>query len=116
MKRLAKYLLSGLPVVMLNAAQTVNELADNIIYQLGAGNKMIVVLAYVSGLGFMMVSFFKFKQHKDNPAQNPVGNPLTMMLIGVLLMYIGNLSMPLGETLFGTEGGPASGADLILSD
>ena len=93
--------------------KTVNEIADNIINQLGAGNKMIVLLAYVSGLGFLVLSFFKFKQHKDNPAQNPIGNPLTIMLIGLLLIYLANLSIPLGETFFGSDSGPNSGATLV---
>ncbi|MEC7030999.1 MAG: hypothetical protein VXW87_04995 [Pseudomonadota bacterium] len=95
-------------------AMTINDIADNIIYQLGAGNKMIVLMAYVSGLGFMVVSFFKLKQHKDNPAQNPIGNPLTILLIGVLLIYLANLVSPLGETFFGGEGGSQSSAELIV--
>jgi hypothetical protein len=94
-------------------AATINDLADNIIYQLYAGNKMIVLMAYVSGLGFLVISFFKFKQHKDNPAQNPVGNALTILLIGVLLIYLGSLSKPLGETFFGAKDGPDTGVDLI---
>ena len=106
-------LIPFLVTAVFTQAATVNDLADNIINQLGAGNKMIVLMAYVSGLGFLVLSFFKFKQHKDNPAQNPVGNPLTIMLIGILLIYLANLAKPLGETFFGTEGGPSSGADLI---
>jgi cytochrome c oxidase assembly factor CtaG len=83
-------------------AQTVNQVADNVVVQLYAGRDMILNLAFVAGLGFMVAAFFKFKQHKDNPTQVPIGNPLTYLLIGVLLLYVGAFKSPLGETLFGS--------------
>lgn len=106
-------LLTLFAIATVTQAATINDIADNIITQLAAGNEMIILMAYVSGLGFLVISFFKFKQHKDNPAQNPVGNALTILLIGVLLIYLGNLSKPLGETFFGAEDGPDTGVDLI---
>ena len=84
-------------------ASTVNDLADNIITQLLSGRDMILSLSFVAGLGFMVAAFFKFKQHKDNPTQVPIGNPLTYLLIGVLLLYVGALRSPLGETIFGSD-------------
>lgn len=92
-------------------AMTVNDIADNIIEQLGAARYLIVYGAYTAGLGFLMATFYKFKQHKDNPTQVPIGNPLTMLTIAVLLLYLGNLIQPIGQTIFGNP--ITSGADIV---
>ena len=86
---------------VVQAVSTVNEVADVIIGNLGAGKRMILMLAYLSGLGFLMASFYKFKQHKDNPTQVPVGNPITMMIIAILLLFLASMVQPIGETFFG---------------
>tara|TARA_B100001115_G_C15822246_1_gene408945 strand:- start:686 stop:1012 length:327 start_codon:yes stop_codon:yes gene_type:complete len=99
-------------VALINA-MTVNDVADNIIAQLGAGAELIAVTSFAAGLGFLMATFYKFKQHKDNPTQVPVGNPLTMLSIAVLLIYLGNLIQPIGETIFGA---PSVTAASILSE
>ena len=92
-----------------SSAITVNEIADRIISQLYEVRFLIINMAYICGLGFLFASFFKFKQHKDNPTQNPVGNPIMYLILGVFLMYMGNFEMPLKETLFGS--GDAPGED-----
>ena len=87
------------------ADDTINDVADTIIGQLKSGREMILQMSFIAGLGFMVAAFFKFKQHKDNPTQVPIGNPLTYLLIGLLLLYVGSLATPLGETLFGEGAG-----------
>jgi len=82
------------------AVATVNDVANTLISQLQSGREMILTLSFIAGLGFMIAAFFKFKQHKDNPTQVPIGNPLTYLLIGLLLLYVGSLAEPLGQTLF----------------
>lgn len=100
-----------LGVSSFSMAMTVNDVADNIIGQLSAGKNLVVMMAYMAGLGFLMASFYKFKQHKDNPTQVPVGNPLTMVSIAVLLLFLTNLIQPIGETIFGDP--ISSGADIV---
>ena len=48
----------------------------------------------------MLASLFKFKQHKDNPTQVPIGTPFTMLLIGTLLIALPLLLTALTETFF----------------
>lgn len=86
----------------------INSLADGVIGQLGFVKKIIGTSSYAAGLGFLIVTFFKLKQFKDNPQQNPVGGTIMYLLLAVLLMYLGSLVDPLGETLFGS-GGVSSG-------
>ena len=85
------------------AISSINDVADNVIINLQQAEKMIAYMAYIAGLGFMIASFYKFKQHKDNPTQVPVGNPITMIAIATLLLFIGSLVAPIGETIFGTS-------------
>ena len=106
MKKLSSYVLLILfSCSYLSVAVTLNNVADTIIEGLMSGKEMILKLAYIGGLGFLVASFYKFKQHKDNPTQVPIGNPLTMMVIAVLLMFMASMIMPVGETFFGKEAG-----------
>jgi intracellular multiplication protein IcmD len=60
-------------------------------------------IAFVAGLGFVIASLFKFKQHKDNPTQIPLGTPLALFAIGVILVFLSALFEPAGKTLFGDK-------------
>jgi len=60
------------------------------------------VVAYVAGTGFVFTSFFKFDQHKKNPTQIPLSQPLTLLAIGagllVLPQILNGLKSALGVT------------------
>jgi intracellular multiplication protein IcmD len=60
--------------------------------------KMMVALSYLAGFGFLTFGVLKFKQHKDNPSQVPLGTPIVMTLIGAVLVFIGGFIAPLGKT------------------
>lgn len=85
------------------AVSTINDIADHIWMQLCAVRVTLLQLSFVVGMCFLFAAMFKFKQHKDNPTQNPVGGPLMYVLIATLLMYIGNFELPLKQTLYGAE-------------
>lgn len=78
-------------------------IADNVVKAFEPLGKMLVGMSYLCGIGFAMAGIFKFKQHKDNPTQIPVGTPIALMLIGVALVFLPNWFMPGGETLFGKD-------------
>ena len=60
-------------------------------------------IALVAGIGFLLASFFKFDQHKKNPTQIPISQPLTLLLIGAGLCLFPTI-MPLVQTsVFGTS-------------
>ena len=83
----------------------------------GIGN-LILGISFVAGLGFVMASIFKFKQHKDNPTQIPLGTPIALLGVGVALIFLPNIIAPAGQTMFGKEvkgagfGGDTKGLDL----
>lgn len=99
---MTRWLLLGLSSVVFAAADF-NAVADNIIIHLTSVKTALEFLSFAVGLLFLGAAIFKFKQHKDNPTQTTVGNPMMYLLLAVLLMYLGNVVDPLGETLFAGE-------------
>jgi intracellular multiplication protein IcmD len=65
--------------------------------------KMLVAVSYVAGFGFVLSSLFKFKQHKDNPAQMPMGTPIALFVIGVALVFLPSVIKMGGQTLISSE-------------
>ena len=49
-------------------------------------------MSYLGGLGFALVSIMKFKQHKDNPTQIPVGTALALVFIAAALLFLPTLA------------------------
>ena len=74
--------------------------------------QMIIGIAFVAGLGFGVAAIFKFKQHKDNPTQVPVGTPVAMLAISAALVFLPGFYNPLGATmgLKSSDGGGFTGS------
>lgn len=90
-------------------------ISDRVSSNLGAVADLISQISFVAGMGFMVSAIFKFKQHKDNPTQVPIGTPMSMLAIAAALLFMGNFIAPFGETLFGTDPKAGSGAAGIQS-
>ena len=58
-------------------------------------------VALISGVGFIMASFFKFHQHKLNPTQVPMSQGLTLLLIGAGLCVFPSLIPTASDSVFG---------------
>ena len=69
--------------------------------------QMIIGIAFVAGLGFGVAAIFKFKQHKDNPTQVPIGTPISLVMIAAALLFLPSILSTTGQTIFG--GGSTSG-------
>ena len=92
-------------------AQTTDEgiggVANRITGMASTLAKMMVAISYIAGIGFVIASLFKFKQHKDNPTQIPLGTPLALLIIGIVLVFLPMIFTPVGETIFGPGATPA---------
>jgi hypothetical protein len=66
--------------------------------------KLITALAYVGGMAFAIGAIAKFKAHKDNPTQIPIGTPIALLFIGAALIFIPSVFSSAGGTLFGGSG------------
>ena len=84
------------------AEQNIGSLADSITQSFNGLTQLMIGIAYVAGIGFGLAGIFKFKQHKDNPTQVPIGTPVSMMFISAALVFLPGLYSPLGYTIFGT--------------
>ncbi len=67
--------------------------------------KLITAGAYMAGIGFCMASMLKFKAHKDNPTQIPIGTPIALLFIGAALIFLPNIFRIAGYTIFGGTSG-----------
>lgn len=76
--------------------------------------RLITAASYLSGLGFAIGAIMKFKQHKDNPTQIPVGTPIALLFIASALLFLPNILGVSGVTLFGQGGGTVAGPSGII--
>lgn len=89
---------------VLAAADTgggIGSIASGIVTQFKALGQLILAIAFLAGIGFIMAAIFKFKQHKDNPTQITLGTPISMLVIGAVLVFLPSLINPVGVSIFG---------------
>lgn len=79
------------------------DMVASIIGQYQALGKLIVAISYLMGFGFVFSSIYKFKQHKDNPTQIPIGAALSLLGVGILLMFLPGFITPAGKSMFGSS-------------
>lgn len=89
-------------VASLAADTNLGTLASNLTQSFQKIGQLMIGVAYLAGIGFGIASIFKFKQHKDNPTQIPVGTPFALLAISVLLVFLPGLYQPAGKSIFGT--------------
>ncbi len=92
-----------------SGGDTIGTIAARITTSFTSLGQLILAIAFVGGLGFTMAAIFKFKQHKDNPTQIPLGTPIAMLAIGIVLMFLPGIITPAGTTLFGSNAASSAG-------
>lgn len=69
---------------------------------------LITAGSYLAGLGFSIGAIMKFKQHKDNPSQTPIGGPIALVFISASLLFLPSVLKSTGSTMFGGDAETAS--------
>ena len=82
----------------------VGAIATQVTTNLGAIAKLITAGAYVAGMAFAVGAIVKFKAHKDNPTQVPIGMPIALLFIGAALIFVPSVFKSAGGTMFGSSG------------
>lgn len=72
--------------------------------------------SYVAGLAFAVGAVMKFKQHKDNPTQIPIGTPIALVFVEAALIFLPTILTVAGNTMFGTEGATAVPGVMISTE
>ena len=98
--------------LMLNVSYAANRTLGEVFVGLSQSfpdiGKLIIAIAYISGIGFGIAAVYKFKQYKDNPTQIPVGTPVALLVVSVLLVFMPSIVSPTAQSLFGTTSGSGS--------
>ena len=109
MKKITKsrLLLTGVVLTALSthvfASQDLGGMASNIIASLTSVTKLITAGAYIAGMGFAMSAILKFKAHKDNAQQTPIGTPIGLTFVAAALIFLPSLLSITGQTIFGSD-------------
>lgn len=104
-KTLALMLMAGLCLFMDStlAAETIANVADRVTSTFKDIAELVTAAAYLAGAGFFVAALLKFKQHKDNPTQIPIGTPIALLFIGAALVFMPTLIGVAGESVFGAS-------------
>lgn len=81
----------------------VSDVAENL---KGTVTSLVTIIrygCYLAGTGFLVGGIMKFKQHKDNPTQVTVGQPIALILIAAALLFMPTLIDVAGDALFGSQ-------------
>jgi intracellular multiplication protein IcmD len=86
------------------ATETIGGMASTITKSFKSIAKLITAGSYLAGLGFSVGAIMKFKQHKDNPTQIPIGTPIALVFIAAALLFLPSILGVTGATMFGSGG------------
>jgi intracellular multiplication protein IcmD len=97
----------------LAATSGVGSVAANITGNLTAVARLITAASYVVGMAFAVGAIVKFKAHKDNPTQIPIGQPIALLFVGAALIFMPTVFKVSGATLFGASGTVAGASGIV---
>lgn len=75
--------------------------------------RLITAASYVAGMAFAVGAIVKFKAHKDQPTQIPIGVPIALLFVGAALIFIPTVFKVSGQTLFGSSGTVAGVSGIV---
>jgi len=99
---------------VLAGALTLGGMASSITKSFTNLAKLITAGSYLAGLGFSVGAIMKFKQHKDNPTQIPIGTPIALVFIASALLFLPTILGVTGQTMFGGTGQTAGPTGTIF--
>lgn len=85
-----------------DSSQGLGQIAQTVTGSFAQFGQLMIAVSYLAGIGFSIAAIFKFKQHKDNPTQIPLGTPLALLTLGIVLIFLPSFIEPAGKTLFGS--------------
>jgi intracellular multiplication protein IcmD len=75
--------------------------------------RLVTAASYVAGMAFAVGAIVKFKAHKDNPTQIPIGTPIALLFLGAALIFVPTVFKVSGSTLFGGSGQVAGVSGIV---
>lgn len=113
------FCLAGIALLMLwhdlalaGGSKDLKGISEGVSTQVKAVANLLVIVAYVAGVGFALAGVVQFKAHKDNPAQVPLSKPIVYLVVGACLLFLPTIMQAAGETVFG--GGQSAGVNTAV--
>jgi intracellular multiplication protein IcmD len=88
----------------------IGTVVTNISGTLTSVMKLITAGSYMAGFALTVGALFKFKQHHTNPQQVQLGTCITMLLVGVALIFLPSVLSTTGTTIFGSGSAKQEGS------
>jgi len=88
---------------------TLGGMASSIAQSFESLTRLITAGSYIGGIGFMIGAIMKFKQHKDNPTNITIGQPVALTFVAAALLFLPTILGIAGATMFGSGGAQTSG-------
>ena len=101
--------------VVAAASTTMGGMASDVTKSFSDITHLITGGSYLAGLAFSIAAIMKFKQHKDNPTQIPIGTPVALVFIAAAFLFLPSILSVAGYTMFGTAGSVSSPEGKIYS-
>src|SRR5689334_3494979 len=89
--------------IFASSNEGIGDIAERVTTSFQQLGQLMIAVSYLAGIAFAIAGIFKFKQHKDNPTQIPLGTPIALLVIGILLIFLPSFIKPAGTTLFGQD-------------
>jgi len=81
--------------------QVINDVLDP-----AAGlTKLIYILCYIAGAGFLAGAVLQYKYHRDNPQQVRLSTPILLLILGLVLVCLPLLTKLSSASVAATTGG-----------
>jgi intracellular multiplication protein IcmD len=93
----SNYLLAG------SADQDFGDILYNITGSFTGIVRLVFGISIIAGLCFAVAAIFKFKQHKDNPAQVTIGQPIGLLFLGACMIWLPFIIRTMGATVTGIK-------------
>jgi len=90
--------------VSLAAGTTLSAIKENVTGAISNLIDIIGNIALIAGIGFILASLFKFDQHKKNPTQIQISQPIALLLVGAALCLFPAIIQTTATALYGTGG------------
>lgn len=108
-------LMLGAGAALAATSLTIGGMASTITGSFTQLAKLITAGSYLAGLGFSIGAIMKFKQHKDNPTQIPIGTPIALIFIAAALLFLPTILGIAGSTMFGSSGETAGPTGTVFT-
>ena len=98
-----------------SAGTTLGNMTTSVVNTFTSVGNAITGGSYVAGLAFSIGAIMKFKQHKDNPTQIPIGTPISLVFISAPLLFLPSILSVDGFTMFGKQGTTAGPTGKLIT-